>query len=207
MRHHRNARLTVEQCLPFDVGSLKDALRCVDFPTNSGETSCSCISVWSDSSGRTEAVLRCFVGRTESEGLLVLTDPEGTSPYPDSVRLSGEYIISVDATRPFIGGVRYWFRCPVEHDGRPCGRRVKKLYLPPGEQIFGCRYCHDLTYRSCQEHDNRKAVLSRDPDALEAALGSNDLKRAVLGIGALALSVKKMRKGQPVANTPQDSHA
>jgi hypothetical protein len=31
------------------------------------------------------------------------------------------------------------------------GRRVGKLYLPPGARYFGCRLCYDLTYTSCQE--------------------------------------------------------
>ena len=194
MRHHRSARLTVEQCRVFDVGSLRQSLKFVDFPANSGETSWSGISVWSDPLGGMEAVLGYLVGRTASEGLVVLTDPERTSLFPDSIRLRGEYIISVDVTRPRIGGIRYWFRCPVERDGNPCGRRVKKLYLPPGEQLFGCRYCHDLTYRSCQEHDNRQAALAGDPDALDAALGSKDRRQAFLGIQAAALRVRQMRK-------------
>ena len=39
-------------------------------------------------------------------------------------------------------GHRWWFTCPV------CGRRVGILHLPPGEVFFGCRSCHDLSYRS-----------------------------------------------------------
>jgi hypothetical protein len=126
--------------------------------------------------------------------LLVLVDPERTWPFSPPVRLMGDYIIPITTTRPRIGGVRYWFRCPVEHDRKPCGRRVKKLYLPPGEQIFGCRHCYDLTYRSCQKHDQRKAALARDLVALDAALTSPDLWRAGLGIGALALRVRQMQQ-------------
>lgn len=192
----RHARMTVERCLTFDVGSLRRALKCVDFPANSGEISWSNISVWCDPFGEVEAVLGYVVGRTEREGVLVLVDPEETSPYPDSVRLPGDYIIPITTTRPRIGGVRHWFQCPVEHDGKPCGRRVKKLYLPPGEQVFGCRQCHDLTYKSVQRHDKREYNLARDPDAVNAALRSKDLKRARLAIGGLAVSVKRMRKGK-----------
>ena len=43
-------------------------------------------------------------------------------------------------------GDRWWFRCPFRKDGRPCGRRTVKLFLPPGRSRFGCRFCHDLTY-------------------------------------------------------------
>ena len=39
-------------------------------------------------------------------------------------------------------GRRWWFACPA------CSRRVGVLHLPPGEVFFGCRSCHDLSYRS-----------------------------------------------------------
>ncbi len=56
-----------------------------------------------------------------------------------------ECLIPLVTTRPHFGGLRRWFACPR------CGRRVGKLYLPPSETYFGCRACHGLTYRSCQE--------------------------------------------------------
>ena len=52
-------------------------------------------------------------------------------------------------------GCRFWFCCPILIDGQQCGRRVGKLYLPPGAKYFGCRHCHDLTYSSCQLSHNR----------------------------------------------------
>lgn len=49
------------------------------------------------------------------------------------------------------GGCRYFFECPFTN----CGRKCTKLYLPPGADRFGCRKCHDLTYRSCKDsHKN-----------------------------------------------------
>lgn len=70
--------------------------------------------------------------------------------------------LAVSERRPF-GGRRLWFLCPEGRRGLPrldgggvvaernlCGRRVTKLYLPPGGERFACRRCHDLTYRSCQ---------------------------------------------------------
>lgn len=48
-------------------------------------------------------------------------------------------------TPAYFGGVRYWLTCPLEMS---C-KRLRTLYLPPGAQDFGCRECHDLTYRSC----------------------------------------------------------
>jgi hypothetical protein len=62
-------------------------------------------------------------------------------------------MIGLTPTRPNYGGVRWWFRCPVKAlSGRRCGRRVGKLYLPPGEAYFACRECHELTYQCRQEH-------------------------------------------------------
>ncbi|MCP4357367.1 MAG: hypothetical protein GY796_05035 [Chloroflexi bacterium] len=62
-----------------------------------------------------------------------------------------DYRVWLQATPLPWGGVRWWFTCPLIIDGKPCKRRVGKLYEPPGARYFGCRHCHDLTYRSSQE--------------------------------------------------------
>lgn len=62
-----------------------------------------------------------------------------------------DYKVPLTTTRPRFGGVRWWFICPLKVNGRACGRRVGKLYLPPSSSYFGCRHCHDLTYTSSQE--------------------------------------------------------
>jgi hypothetical protein len=65
-----------------------------------------------------------------------------------------EYRLALESTRPRRGGLRWWFRCPAVVNGKACGRRVGKLYLPPSSRYFACHHCHDLTYRSAQEsHD------------------------------------------------------
>ncbi|MDP9375271.1 MAG: hypothetical protein M3Q65_23040 [Chloroflexota bacterium] len=72
--------------------------------------------------------------------------------------------VPLQATRPRFGGVRWWLTCPLAVGGRPCNRRVRKLYYPPGRRYFGCRHCHRLTYRSCQEshvYDRLAAQLAR----------------------------------------------
>ena len=58
------------------------------------------------------------------------------------VRLTGrvEATIALTTTVLHSGGLRWWFVCPR------CDRRAAKLYLPPGEQQFGCRMCYDLVY-------------------------------------------------------------
>lgn len=64
---------------------------------------------------------------------------------------SENYSIRLTTTRPRFGGLRWWFICPLTNQGRSCGRRVGKLYLPPHGRYFGCRHCYDLTYTSCQD--------------------------------------------------------
>jgi hypothetical protein len=44
---------------------------------------------------------------------------------------------------------------PLARDGTACHRRVRMLYRPWGARYFGCRACHDLTYRSRQLHRDR----------------------------------------------------
>ena len=56
---------------------------------------------------------------------------------------------------------RWWFSCPLTWRGMPCLRLVGKLYLPPGARRFGCRECHDLSYRSCQEAHQLDCVFGR----------------------------------------------
>lgn len=59
--------------------------------------------------------------------------------------------IWLQTTPSAVGGRRWWFTCPLVVDGRPCRRRVGKLYLPSEVRYFGCRQCYDLTYTRCQE--------------------------------------------------------
>ncbi len=92
-----------------------------------------------------------------------------------------DYTVRLATTRPRFGGLRWWFLCPLSKNGRPCGRRVGKLYLAAHSVYYGCRRCHDLTYTSCQE--------SRKHDALFRLLASDTgmdfatVKRAMKRIG------------------------
>jgi len=47
--------------------------------------------------------------------------------------------IRLDLTKPYFGGVRYWFICPS------CNTRRKVLY---GSRLYRCRECHRMTYSS-----------------------------------------------------------
>jgi hypothetical protein len=93
-----------------------------------------------------------------------------------------EYPVHLTTTRPHYGGTRWWFLCPLSRYGRPCGRRVRKLYL--GGRYFGCRDCHDLTYRSRQEHDPRVSRLMNNPALLRAVLDGGGPVSPLLAIKA-----------------------
>ena len=101
---------------------------------------------------------------------------------------SVDYRVALTTTQPRFGGLRWWFACPLIVGGRPCGRRVGKLYLPPAARYFGCRRCHELTYTSCQEHDGRVSALRRNPELLNAIL--DNLKGA--SVSELALALKAL---------------
>lgn len=79
-----------------------------------------------------------------------------------------------------FGGMRWYMVCPVCDD-----RRVMKLHLPSSGRYFGCRDCHDLTYKSAQESDKRVNRLRKlEPMELLRAiqLGEIDL---LLGLKAM----------------------
>ena len=56
------------------------------------------------------------------------------------------YYVDLVTTKCGFGGERFWFLCPITIDGKPCGKRVAVLYK--GNDFFGCRECHNLTYKS-----------------------------------------------------------
>jgi hypothetical protein len=69
--------------------------------------------------------------------------------------------IWLQTTPSAVGGRRWWFTCPLVVNGRACGRRAGKLYLPPNARYFGCQHCHDLTYTSCQESHRFDRLIGR----------------------------------------------
>jgi|ERR1043166_7375743 hypothetical protein len=85
--------------------------------------------------------------------------------------LTGKFItsrIDLQLTLAYFGECMWYFSCPIIVYGSLCARRSRKLYLPPGEQLFGCRHCHQLTYLSCQEshkYDRVYAELATQYDA------------------------------------------
>ena len=107
--------------------------------------------------------------------------------YANTDGLTGEktdmdYTIDLVTTPCNFGGVRYWFICPFVKNWKPCGRRVGKLYLPPGAKYFGCRHCYNLTYRCQKEHDKRLDGLLKNPGLLEQRLEVGDPRAASLAL-------------------------
>ena len=115
-----------------------------------------------------------------ASGVLTFTDGRGERTGSIGYRTFGRVLVleytadgepvecpvTLQTTTPGFGGRRHWFTCPLARDGIRCGRRVGKLYLRG--RLFGCRHCHRLTYRSCQEsHQTERmfAAMGYGPDA------------------------------------------
>jgi hypothetical protein len=169
-RFHRNGRPgrkdVVEDCLALDANRLTrlGILR--------ADLCRSDVLTWTD--GRTGAALG-------SVGIAVdTTDPD--DPWAQlsyAVGPTGEWIddgVGLCTTQPHLGGLRWWFACPFVVGGAACGRRVGRLYLPPGERHFGCRRCHALTYTSCRESHAYDRLLRQM--AVAADLSFEEAKRA-----------------------------
>ena len=75
---------------------------------------------------------------------------------------------STPSNLPGNAGRRWWFICPLVVNGRACGRRVAKLY---GGALFGCRHCHNLSYRSCNESHQLERMARSLAGSLAAELG------------------------------------
>ena len=96
-------------------------------------------------------------GEQDSIGITVFVDvPYVQLRYTTTYRHTDEkthfdYIINLTTTPCSLGGIRYWFFCPMGKNGSCCGPRVAKLYKPPSPVYFGCRHCHNLTYESRNE--------------------------------------------------------
>lgn len=67
---------------------------------------------------------------------------------------------TLEPTRLFFGGQRYWFRCSRnKEDGTVCGRRVGVLYKLG--DYWGCRHCYKLTYFSRHWSNDGFRVIAR----------------------------------------------
>jgi len=64
--------------------------------------------------------------------------------------------VDITSTIGNFGGFVYWFICPG------CKKRVKKVYLFQDENIFICRHCHHLAYRTQNLRDFRKTKYIKE---------------------------------------------
>jgi hypothetical protein len=142
--NHAIKKTTVEWCRCLSINRLAKDGCFVPGNLNTGDL------VWYGDQGQQHSVMRF-----EADLRANIID---TLYLSYAFRGSGEalnYAIQLQCTNPHFGGRRFWFICVS------CGRRAGVLYLPPGERVFACRICHDLTYLSCQEHDARLSVYRK----------------------------------------------
>ena len=82
---------------------------------------------------------------------------ESREKYKVEFTISNKYTQEIDITSTIgnFGGFVYWFMCPG------CKGRVKKLHLSQNENVFLCRHCHHLAYRTQNLRDFRKTEYIR----------------------------------------------
>jgi hypothetical protein len=140
----------VEDCLSLDIGDLffPDTVRDISIQWQSAVTGELLYFV----SVHLPSIEATTVGIVEVK----LCDADGAT--------IAEQQIALNSTRPFFGGLRHWFVCPLSGDHGRCNQRSRVLYIPPGASLFGCRACYDLTYQSCRDchrYDRLFAGLAR----------------------------------------------
>lgn len=153
-----NKKTTVEASFRLPIGKLKGRLQ----PGCAGSFS------WprgDEPAGNISYLVSGHDGRPASVRLI----------YSQTTRASGrkteiDYAVRLTSTLTPWGARRYWFICPLIHNGQPCGRRVGVLYLPPGGQYFGCRHCYSLTYQAAQEKGQYDGLYKR----LAASMGVDE---------------------------------
>jgi hypothetical protein len=102
-----------------------------------------------DSSSLLEGVLRVFtpVVDVEDRKLWIFLTTWNTG----ELKIFEPAGVDIEFSTAGFGGRKIWLKCPAKNEGHQCGTRVRKLFLPPGSEFFGCRKCHGLAYRASQE--------------------------------------------------------
>ena len=158
-----NKRTTVEQCLTLDANQLMRDGMLASGVCLSG------ILTWSNTrTGERVSSIGYMVNTVAGQPWMRLI----YTAQDDQQDLN--YQVSLQTTRPYYGGLRWWLTCPIVNDRRQCNRRVAKLHLPPGGKHFGCRQCFDLTYVSCQ--DSHKYDRIRNMIAMDMGVSPKTVK-------------------------------
>jgi hypothetical protein len=158
--NYHEKKLTTEECWALNVANLQ-------WGTLDGETSSGVLRALRLDGRSSVLCVRWALQLGGESPVLILS-------YRPCRRTEGRELterVRLLTTKPHFGGVRWWFACPFSSKDRErCGRRVGKLYLPPGERRFGCRQCHALTYKSSQESHryDRLCALMAGEDSGEA---------------------------------------
>jgi len=168
---HKRA-ITVEECRSLD---------CTDFRRKgflgSGILQFGNVS-WFDNFDRMVANLGFTIATKDMSGFMelnyILNSMNGGAD--ESFR----YRIGLQTTRPNFGGLRWWFTCPS------CNRRVRKIYRPPMADRYLCRDCHQLSYKSSQESDQRVSDMRRlGTSGILERLNSGNVNDLIFGLRAL----------------------
>lgn len=69
-----------------------------------------------------------------------------------AVSTTYENVIALTSMPQHFGGRQWYFICPLT------GKRAKKLYLPFGENAFGCRAAYGLTHAAQREERHYRAL-------------------------------------------------
>src|SRR5271168_2772237 len=126
-------RITVERCLRLDVKRIEQP-RVMKCNRISGGR-----LTWSNGRGERMLSLSYWLElNTAHDRVVHLCEKQKA----DGTESRFDEPILLTSTVPNFGGTRWWFICPLIEDGVACKRRVKRLFLPPGEVYFGCRACY-----------------------------------------------------------------
>lgn len=182
-RYNWSSRHTVENCRVISIIKLKEwgyfkGVSEIEVDSNYGSGGIK----WTNSSGEETGNIGISMNININKGELYLR-------YTWTSNATGEkeefnYPVTLIPSSCHFGGRRWWFICPLTTNGVYCGKRVGRLYLPPNGKYFGCRYCYNLTYQSCKEHDKRIDALSKNPELFLASLKSKNPMRSLLAIKA-----------------------
>ena len=140
-RWYFDKKHTVEDCKSISVSFLRKSGYLSGF--QSGRI------VWTNRAGEETASMSATVSTSGGEHYMRLS-------YAMTDRNTGkesrfDYKVQLEATPCHLGGVRWWFICPLSVNGVRCGRRVGVLYRAPRADYYGCRHCHNLSYESRNE--------------------------------------------------------
>ena len=129
-------RISVKECLRLTVGDLRGS------GIIAGETDEAQFS-WSTSEAEDDiASVRAYVtSRTASEVIISL---KYSVTLDNESRDVDEKIYVVNANQ--TGSGKWYIRCPAVVGEEPCDQRTEILYLPPDQEYFACRRCHNLSY-------------------------------------------------------------